>query len=59
MEEMAETISQLNQHTGQHIRWPWKNIWKIKAPFNVRCFYWLLVRRAYLTHENLETNNQI
>lgn len=34
--------------------WPWKKIWKIKAPFKVICFSWLLVRKACLTLEILQ-----
>lgn len=33
---------------------PWRKIWKNKVPTKVRCFTWLVARRACLTHEKLQ-----
>ena len=33
---------------------PWSKVWKNKVPTKVRCFSWLVARRAYLTHEKLQ-----
>ncbi|WMV10595.1 hypothetical protein MTR67_003980 [Solanum verrucosum] len=44
----------LNQGNLQRQHWPWKHIWKIKIPFKVVCFTWLLAREAVLTQENLK-----
>lgn len=33
---------------------PWKSVWKNMAPTKVKCFSWLVVRRACLTHEVLQ-----
>lgn len=34
--------------------WPCKDIWKVKAPFKVVCFTWLVVWKACLTHDKLQ-----
>lgn len=34
-----------------------KNIWKVKIPFRVACFNWLLAREVVLTHDNLSKRN--
>ena len=36
-------LTNADQHT---VGWPWKNIWKAKAPFKVVCFSWLVAREA-------------
>lgn len=33
--------------------WPWKMIWKVKIPYKVACFTWLLAKNAVLTQDNL------
>ena len=33
---------------------PWSKVWKNKVPTKVRCFSWLVARRACLTHEKLQ-----
>ena len=33
---------------------PWKHVWKSMAPTKVKCFPWLLIKKAYLTHEVLQ-----
>lgn len=33
--------------------WPWKLIWKVKIPYKVACFTWLLAKEAVLTQDNL------
>lgn len=33
---------------------PWGKIWKNNVPVKVRCFTWLVARRACLTHEKLQ-----
>ncbi|WMV45920.1 hypothetical protein MTR67_039305, partial [Solanum verrucosum] len=32
---------------------PWKLIWKVKIPYKVSCFTWLLAKQVVLTQENL------
>lgn len=44
-------LTNADQHT---VGWPWKNIWKAKAPFKVVCFTWLVAREACLTQDNLQ-----
>ncbi|WMV30870.1 hypothetical protein MTR67_024255 [Solanum verrucosum] len=36
------------------VDWPWKAMWKIKAPFKVICLTWFVARKACLTHENFQ-----
>lgn len=43
-------VAASNQQLEQ---WPWRYIWKVKAPFKVVCFSWLVARKACLTQENL------
>ncbi|KAK6791693.1 hypothetical protein RDI58_010774 [Solanum bulbocastanum] len=31
---------ELNKNAGQETDWPWKMIWKPKAPYKVKCFMW-------------------
>ncbi|WMV38217.1 hypothetical protein MTR67_031602 [Solanum verrucosum] len=38
-------------HT-QSSYWPWKMIWKVKVPFKVACFTWLLAKQVVLTQDN-------
>ncbi|XP_015161001.1 uncharacterized protein [Solanum tuberosum] len=33
---------------------PWKHVWKSMTPTNVKCFAWLVIRKACLTHEILQ-----
>ncbi|WMV33859.1 hypothetical protein MTR67_027244 [Solanum verrucosum] len=33
---------------------PWKHVWKSMAPTKVKCFAWLVIRKACLTHEILQ-----
>ncbi|WMV27001.1 hypothetical protein MTR67_020386 [Solanum verrucosum] len=43
-----------SQRPGTHIGgWPWKMIWKVKIPFKIACFTWLLANQAALTQHNL------
>lgn len=32
----------------------WKNIWRSSAPTEMKCFTWLVAKRACLTHEVLK-----
>lgn len=34
--------------------WPWKMIWKTKAPVKVACFGWVTTWEACLTQNNLQ-----
>uniref|UniRef100_A0A0V0GPU6 Putative ovule protein n=1 Tax=Solanum chacoense TaxID=4108 RepID=A0A0V0GPU6_SOLCH len=34
--------------------WPWKEIWKARAPFKVVLLTWLVVWKACLTHDKLQ-----
>ncbi|WMV53982.1 hypothetical protein MTR67_047367 [Solanum verrucosum] len=40
--------------TGGRKTGPWSAVWKSVAPTKVKCFVWLVARRAYLTHEALQ-----
>lgn len=43
-----------SQRPGTHIGGrPWKMIWKVKIPFKIACFTWLLANQAALTQHNL------
>ncbi|WMV40391.1 hypothetical protein MTR67_033776 [Solanum verrucosum] len=43
-----------SQRPGTHIGgWPWKMIWKVKIPFKIACFTWLLANQAAFTQHNL------
>jgi len=42
---------ELNKNAGQETDWPWKMIWKPKAPYKINCFMWLLTKETVLTHE--------
>lgn len=45
----------LSLMTGQLVdQWPWKYIWRVKAPIMVVCFSWLVARDSCLTQENLK-----
>lgn len=33
--------------------WPWKHIWKVRIPYKVAYFVWLVARKACLTQDNL------
>ncbi|XP_060209407.1 uncharacterized protein LOC132636514 isoform X2 [Lycium barbarum] len=39
-------------HFNQIMCWPWKMIWKVKVPYKVSCFTWLLARGKALTLDN-------
>lgn len=39
--------------------WPWKCIWRNKAPLKVECFTWLVAHGACLTHENLQKEGSL
>ena len=49
----------LNSTVAQNSIWPWKQIWRTKAPLEVACFSWMLAKEAVLTHENLRKRNII
>ncbi|WMV24696.1 hypothetical protein MTR67_018081 [Solanum verrucosum] len=49
----------LNSTVAQNSIWPWKQIWRTKAPLKVACFSWLLAKEVVLTHENLRKRNII
>lgn len=34
--------------------WPWKMIWKSKAPVKLACFKWIAIWEACLTRDNLQ-----
>ena len=38
---------------------PWSAIWKSVAPTKVKCFMWLVTRRACLTHDKLQKRGKI
>ncbi|WMV46344.1 hypothetical protein MTR67_039729, partial [Solanum verrucosum] len=38
---------------------PWNTIWKSVAPNKVKCFTWLVARKACLTHEALQKSGSI
>ncbi|WMV33325.1 hypothetical protein MTR67_026710 [Solanum verrucosum] len=40
--------------TGGRKTGPWSAVWKSVAPTKVKCFVWLVARRACLTHEALQ-----
>ncbi|WMV52983.1 hypothetical protein MTR67_046368, partial [Solanum verrucosum] len=42
-----------NPYDNQIEDWPWKLIWKVKIPYKVSCFTWLVAKQAVLTQENL------
>lgn len=49
---VVKSIYLLLFNLGQSTRiWPWRYLWKVKAPFKVICFSWLVAREAYLTQE--------
>lgn len=37
----------------------WRKVWRNLAPTKVKCFTWLVVRRACLTHEVLKKKGKI
>uniref|UniRef100_A0A0V0I3T7 Putative ovule protein n=1 Tax=Solanum chacoense TaxID=4108 RepID=A0A0V0I3T7_SOLCH len=37
----------------------WRNVWKNIAPTKVKCFTWLVVRKACLTHEVLQKKGRV
>ncbi|WMV43211.1 hypothetical protein MTR67_036596 [Solanum verrucosum] len=42
-----------NPYDNQIEDWPWKLIWKVKIPYKVSCFTWLVAKQVVLTQENL------
>ncbi|WMV55749.1 hypothetical protein MTR67_049134 [Solanum verrucosum] len=50
---VSSAYKNLNQ-MGTQLRFlPWKLIWKVKIPYKVTVFTWLVVKEAVLTQENL------
>ena len=50
---VSSAYKNLNQ-MGTQLRFlPWKLIWKVKIPYKVVVFTWLVVKEAVLTLENL------
>lgn len=39
---VSSTYKLSNQDNQQMINWPWKHIWKVKTPFKVAYFTWLI-----------------
>ncbi|WMV23799.1 hypothetical protein MTR67_017184 [Solanum verrucosum] len=46
-------IKEVNEYPGGKLG-PWKQIWRNKVPTKVKCFSWLVARRACSTHEKLK-----
>lgn len=44
----------LHQNSQGVPNWPWKMIWKTKAPVKAACFGWLAARDACLTQNKLQ-----
>ncbi|KAF3676435.1 hypothetical protein FXO38_04290 [Capsicum annuum] len=51
--KVSKAYSRLNKTSLCIRNWPWKSIWKNKAPHEVACFVWLLAKDADLTQDNL------
>lgn len=43
----------MNLPKPQISNWSWKHIGRVKIPYKVACFAWLLASKAVLTHENV------
>ena len=50
---VSSAYKNLNQMVTQLRFLPWKLIWKVKIPYKVVVFTWLVVKEAVLTLENL------
>ena len=50
---VSSAYKNLNQMVTQLRFLPWKLIWKVKIPYKVVVFTWLVVKEAVLTQENL------
>ena len=46
-------IKEVKEHPGGKLG-PWKQIWRNKVPTKVKCFSWLVTKRACSTHEKLK-----
>ncbi|XP_060216337.1 uncharacterized protein LOC132643831 [Lycium barbarum] len=53
----AYRLTDMQQNRNQQILW--RKVWKNIAPTKVKCFTWLVVRRAGLTQEVLKKKGQI
>ncbi|WMV37643.1 hypothetical protein MTR67_031028 [Solanum verrucosum] len=51
--KVKEGYKQISLGGIQDLKWPWKQIWRIKVPHKVACFTWLLVNEAILTQDNV------
>ncbi|CAN4090749.1 unnamed protein product [Withania somnifera] len=51
--KVSKAYKKLNISNQQLINWPWKNIRRVKIPYKVACFVWLLPKEAVLTQDNL------
>lgn len=61
----ARGNSQPNQHTKilthqiqWQVGWPWKMIWKVKTPYKVACFIWLLAKNRALTQDRFHLSSR-
>lgn len=50
---VVSSYKNLNRVGFQLSLWPWKHTWKVKIPYKVACFTWLVAKEAVLTQENL------
>lgn len=50
---IRSAYKEFNLFNNQIGCWPWKMIWKVKIPYKVSCFTWLLARGKALTQDNL------
>lgn len=50
---IKSAYKEFNVSNNQIDCWPWKLIWKVKIPYKVACFTWLLARKAVLTQDIL------
>lgn len=53
MYSVSSAYKDLNREGSQLSLWPWKHIWKVKVPYKVACFTWLVIRESVLTRDNL------
>ena len=57
--KVSAAYKRLNWTVAQDPIWPWKQIWRTKAPLKVACFSHLLAKEVVLTHEILRKRNII
>jgi hypothetical protein len=58
--EVRSFYEELIRKDGPSIpSFPWKNIWRVKAPTSVAFFVWLAALGKILTHDNLRKRNVI